>query len=162
MDATLFDGGEQSPGIQVWNPDGDIVIRGLTVRNAEFVSYDPDDGASWGDDSVSVGAGVFVTGATVLLDSVRLAENHDGALGVGEDTVVTVRNSEITSNPWIGAGLDHAGAMLISEETDWGTGDDDNDESDVSILKSNGDLIEGYDFNGVASFTCSWDDQVCE
>ena len=29
-------------------------------------------------------------------------------------------------------------------------------------LLPNGDLIAGYDFNGVASFTCSWDDQVCE
>ncbi len=58
--------------------------------------------------------------------------------------------------------LAYSGSTLISQDTYWGTGDDDNDGNDVSIRESNGDLIAGYDFNGVASFTCSWDDQICE
>ena len=65
-------------------------------------------------------------------------------------------------NPDSGAVLAYSGSTLISQDTYWGTGDDDNDGNDVSIRESNGDLIAGYDFNGVASFTCSWDDQICE
>jgi len=150
IDATMFDGEGQQAGIWLQNEDGAVVIRDLTVRNGST------------DEGLTMGTGLFVYGTTAVIDSVRLAEDSGGALLLGADTEATIVDSEIKSNPHSGAVLAYSGSTLISQDTYWGSGDDDNDGNDVSLRESNGDLIAGYDFNGVASFTCSWDDQVCE
>ena len=161
IDDTMFDGLGETRGLEILNPDGDIVVRALTVRNGASEWGDEDD-ADAGTYGSTTGTGLFVSGTTALIDSVRLAEDSNGALLIGSDTEATIVDSEIKSNPDSGAVLAYSGSTLVSQDTYWGSGDDDNDHHDVSILNSNGDLIEGYDFNGVASFTCSWDDQVCE
>lgn len=161
VDDTMFDGLGETPGLEVLNPDGDIVVRGLTVRNGGPEPDDADD-ADAGTYGSTMGTGLYVYGTTALIESVRLAEDSSGALLLDSDTEATLVDSEIKSNPHSGAVLAYSGSTLVSQDTYWGSGDDDNDGHDVSILKSNGDLIAGYDFNGVASFTCSWDEQVCE
>ena len=160
IDSTMFDGA----GLDVWNTNGDVVIRGLTVRGAALAPDDEDD-ADAGTGGRWLGAGLYLNGLTARLEDVRLAEDGDGgggALSMGPDIETTIVDSEIKWNEGGGAVLAYSGSTLISQDTYWGSGDDDNDDNDVSIRKSNGDLIAGYDFNGVASFTCSWDDQVCE
>ena len=60
-------------------------------------------------------------------------------------------------------------ATIISDNTDWGQGDDDNAPDDIAFASSDGDPYQpkvtvdaSYRFDGVASFTCSGDTLACE
>ena len=78
----------------------------------------------------------------------------------------TGRDSEVVSNTgYIGGGgaaLYGTSSTLISENTDWGSGETDNTPDDVGILDDDGELVQSYSFDGVASFTCDGDERTCE
>ncbi len=105
----------------------------------------------------------------VVIERVRLEGNAAAAGGgfdVGTLATKTIRDSEVVRNSgYIGGGgasLYGTGSLLISENTDWGSGETDNIPDDVGILDDDGELVQSYSFDGVASFTCDGDERTCE
>lgn len=144
--------------------DGGAVYAGtagaavtVTVEDSRFVANSSRDGA---------GGGLFMGGSqgtiTDTLFTANTAATTGGAVQLlgSLDFLTTDSPPEdftpkLTHNAAFGAGGGAVwlaeGASLDSTDTDWGQGAEDNDPDDIS-----GDGLDGsYDYEGVASFTCS-------
>lgn len=155
------DGGES---VSV-NGSGSLTVMQLSIRNAVEGCH-----SETGDfDCFTAGGGFEAYGVTTVLDGVALTGNRapaGAAMYVGPDTTLTLRHGQVTSNSASIAGggvaLIYPGSMFISDNTDWGTGANDNTPDDVAILDEEGNVLKSYTFDGIASFTCTWDTRTCE
>jgi len=155
MDETILDGDGGEAGRFDAGGSGTLLVSDLTVRNV-----------SVGDQS---GGGMRLSAYDVAVERVRLEANAaagGGGLAVGSQVTMTIRDSEVVANSaYIGGGgaaLYGTGSVLISENTDWGSGDTDNTPDDVGMLGDDGELVQSYTFDGAASFTCDGDERTCE
>jgi hypothetical protein len=112
---------------------------------------------------------VLVYGGTPLtLERVIVAGNaggHGGGFNIALGGQLTLRDSFVLSNEstvGAGAALKGADATLVSENTDWGSGDTDNPGADIAFLDTDGNVVASYEFDGVASFTCDGATATCE
>jgi len=155
MDETVLNGDAGEAGHFDVSGSGTVRVTDLTVRGVSVAEQ--------------FGGGLGLGVSVLVIERVRLEGNAatgGGGLAVGTFATATVRDSEVVRNSgYIGGGgasLYGTGTLLISENTDWGSGDTDNTPDDVGILDDDGDLVQSYTFDGVASFTCDGDERTCE
>lgn len=150
-------------------------IRGLTVEDNEAISA----GGIYGtdliiDDTVVIGnyGSVSTGGILTLGDSVFTNVTIDGNIGdidVGGLSVngntasvelidCTVVRNFIMSSLGDAGGVELFGASLVSTNTVWGEAGDANLPTDVWL----GQTDVGFDFNGVATFTCDDATGTCQ
>lgn len=163
-DTTTFDGGGSGRTVAAYG-DGHLLVRGVTVRGGYVGWYEGEDGETVIGRAGGFGAGL----ARITLEAVSIEDNrsiHGGGLSLAPDTSLTIRESRIvrnTAEAGGGAALPYEGTELISENTDWGSGEDDNAPDDIVITDTDGgEVFAGYSFGPDASFTCTWDSRECE
>ena len=105
----------------------------------------------------------------VTLESVVIEGNtafSGGGLSLGPSSEVTIRNSRVVNNraemAGGGAALPYGFSRLVSENTDWGSGEDDNTPDDIAITDGLDEVLGSWSFGDNASFVCSWEDRTCE
>ncbi|MDP2313783.1 MAG: hypothetical protein Q8P41_12820 [Pseudomonadota bacterium] len=145
---------------------GHLTVRDLSIRGGVMTGATGDGEPL--SDTVTRGAGFAAGVDETTLDSVVIEDNQaaeGGGIGVGPGKVLTVRNSQIVGNraeAGGGAALAFAGSQLISENTDWGTGADDNAPDDIAITGDHREVYASFSFGAAASFTCAWDTRTCD
>lgn len=157
---TILDGGGETGLLYLLG--GTYTVSDLTIRNGGF-----DDVASDGGLVRTAGAGVGLVRGTALFERVTISGNEadDGAgMVVNAGASATLRGSSVIDNSAEHGGgvvLRGAGSTLVSEESDWGQGGTDNRGGDIAFVDDDVELGSA-DYDGTASFSCSWDTLVCE
>ncbi len=153
---TGFEYGYLDPFERDGEPEGGPEVEG----NVRFVNVRfRDNRGLWGG-GVEVVAGTY---GEVTFESCTFERNEatEGSLG-GAVAVVSDRYS-LQVHGWEFAG------SIVSIDTDWGSGDDDNVPEDITFAHTDSEVSEDdvyvdatYNFDGVASFTCDVATAVCE
>jgi len=118
---------------------------------------------------LSRAAGFAAVMDEVTLESVVIEGNtafSGGGLSLGPSSEVTIRNSRVVNNraemAGGGAALPYGFSRLVSENTDWGSGEDDNTPDDIAITDDFDEVLGSWSFGDNAPFVCSWEDRTCE
>jgi hypothetical protein len=144
-------GGVQITGLTIADNSSSNSGGGLTVSGGLVLA----DSVVARNFTTLVGGGISASGDLVIdrttFDGNR-GDNDAGAIDFAFDTA-TLTDCVLTSNSgfFFTGGVALFDAVLVSVDTDWGTGALDNPPADIHLV-SHGD---DFDYAGVASFTCT-------
>jgi hypothetical protein len=172
-ESTEITGGEEDMAVVVASPA--TVSNEIRLSDISIVAGTIDELTDECDDghcTSRVGGGFVSWGAIVTLERVSIRGNESDfgtGIYVGRgremDTQLIIRDSEVISNQGSagsGAALEGDGARLVSENTDWGSGDTDNEGDDVAFLDADTEVAATFEFDGIASFVCDGATGTCE
>jgi len=162
---TRFDGEGRNPGPNILGSDR-VTIYGVRITG----TVRPDDVDAEGVPVTGVGPALNLAIPEAVLDGVVIDGNSAtaaGGLAVGAGSTITIKNSTVAGNAASmgggGAGLYYSSSDLVSEDTDWGAGTDDNAPDDIAFFDGpDGALAQSFSFEGLSSFVCDGSTRVCE
>ncbi len=157
---TMNDGGDEGDRVTPYDiegePEGALrVVGGVTFTNVTFTGNEGHWGGAlsvWRDQP-----------ATITFSDCTFTSNE--AINGTSGGAMLLYYDPLEADFWPEGG----NTTIISDNTDWGQGDDDNGPDDIAFVSSDGDPYQpevavdaSYRFDGVASFSCSGDTLACE